>query len=47
MSNAILNIRLGSWHWQLLRDRPYLRVCHNPFHDAARKESGWRWFEIY
>jgi len=47
MSNSIINVRFGSWHFQLLRDRPYVDVTRNAYHDEARKEPGWRWFEIY
>jgi len=47
MSNAILNVRFGSWHWQILRDRPFIRISRNPYHDEARRNSSWSWFEIY
>ncbi|WP_154707527.1 hypothetical protein [Brucella abortus] len=48
MSDAILNVRFGEWHVQILRARPFLRISHNPYHALARKqEANWRWFEIY
>lgn len=47
LSNAIINIRFGAYHVQALRDRPFLRISRNAYHDEARKRPGWRWFEIY
>ena len=47
MSNSILNIRFGSYHFKINRDRPYVSFTHNPFHDNARKKDPeWKWFEI-
>jgi hypothetical protein len=47
MSNLLLNIRFGSWHFQVRRDRPWVAISHNPYHDTARSEPGWRWFQIH
>ena len=47
MNNSILNIRFGSWHFQVNRDAPRIRFTRNCYHDEARKLPGWRWFEIY
>ena len=48
MSDALLNVRFGEWHVQILRRRPFFRISHNPYHATARnQETDWRWFEIY
>jgi hypothetical protein len=48
MSNCWLNIRFGSYHLQLLRDRPYIRWGINAYHEAARNtDKDWKWFEWY
>jgi hypothetical protein len=48
MSNLLLNIRFGSWHFQVMRDLPWVRFGHNPHHDVERKSNReWRWFEVY
>jgi hypothetical protein len=48
MSNAIINVRFGSWHFQVLRDRPFVRISRNAYHDTARvSDPQWRWFEVY
>jgi len=48
VSNLLLNVRFGSWHWQIARDWPWLRISRNDYHDKARlHEPGWRWFEIH
>lgn len=36
MSNLILNIRFGEWHFQVMRDRPWVRISHNPYQAEAR-----------
>ena len=36
MSNSILNIRFGSWHFQVNRDAPRIRFTRNCHHDEAR-----------
>lgn len=50
MSNTIVNVRFGSWHFQIVRDIPWMRFGPNPYHakgSPARTAPGWRWFEIY
>lgn len=47
MSNLLLNVRFGSWHFQIRRDAPFLSISRNSYHDRARKSGGWKWFEIY
>ena len=48
MSNDLINIRFGSWHFHIKRDFPFVEIGHNPFHDRARHEDpAWRWFQIY
>lgn len=50
MNNALLNVRFGEWHFQLIQYRPFvfLRISHNSYHATARKQdANWRWFEIY
>jgi hypothetical protein len=47
MSNCIFNIRFGAWHLQIIRDRPFVTLRHNPCQEWLRKsEPSWRWFEI-
>lgn len=45
MSNAFVNIRIGSVHFQILRDRPWLRISRNDWH----RDNGWPdgWFSVY
>lgn len=48
MGNDWVNIRFGSWHLQVLRDRPYLHFGRNPYHDDARWfDPDWSWFKVY
>jgi hypothetical protein len=47
MSNLLLNIRFGSWHFQVMRDLPFIRISRNEYHDRARlTDPDWKWFEI-
>ena len=46
MTNLLLNIRFGSWHFQVRRDRPWVSV--NPYQDKARRtDPAWRWFQVH
>lgn len=48
MSDAVINIRCGEVHFQVVRSRPFIRISRNPYHAEARKiDPAWRWFEIY
>jgi hypothetical protein len=47
MNNDLLNVRFGAWHFHILRDRPYIAVARNSYHDTARLKPGWRWFALY
>lgn len=48
MSNLFLNIRFGSWHFQVMRDGPWVSISHNPIHDKERHTNvEWCWFKIY
>ena len=48
MTNLLLNIRFGSWHFQVRRDRPWVSVSHNPYQDKARRtDPAWRWFQVH
>jgi hypothetical protein len=44
MSNAIINWRFGKYHFQILRDRPYIRFSRNPYFDHVPYKT---WFEAY
>lgn len=47
MSNLLLNIRFGTWHFQVCRDRPWIAFRRNPFQDKLRQsDPTWRWFEV-
>ena len=47
MSSLWLNIRFGSWHFQVQPDRPMIRISHNSYHDQARvNDPDWKWFEV-
>jgi hypothetical protein len=43
MSNTLLNWRVWCIHLQVLRDRPWLRLCYNGYH----RGRGSRLFERY
>jgi len=45
MSNLLFNIRFGSYHWQVRRDRPWFSISHNPVHDE--RGPGFKWFMVY
>lgn len=46
MSNLFLNLRIGVWHFQIGRDRPYFRISRNDYHRTRLgKESPW--VELY
>lgn len=47
MTNDLINVRFGSYHFHIKRDYPFFEFGHNPYHDTARNEPGWKWFEIY
>jgi len=48
VSNCVLNWRFGEWHFQIVRDRPFVRFSHNPYQAELRRIApGWRWFERY
>ena len=50
MSNTIRNWRFGSWHFQVSRDSPRVRLSRNDYHapgGEGRAAPGWRWFEAY
>ncbi|PWJ81565.1 hypothetical protein C7441_11097 [Pseudaminobacter salicylatoxidans] len=48
MSNCLVNIRFGEWHFQIVRDRPWVSLGHNPYHAIQRRhDPKWRWFEVY
>lgn len=48
MGRNIINVRFGSWHFQINCFRPFVRLSRNPYHDEARvSDPKWRWFEIY
>lgn len=59
MSNLILNIRFGAYHWQIVRLRDWpgelfmrrlpFRVSFNPAHaiGALGRNDEWKWFEAY
>ena len=47
MSNLILNIRFGEYHFQIRRDRPWVRWSHNHHQFIARQKPGWKWFQVY
>lgn len=59
MSNTILNVRFGSYHFQIVRlsdwrgeirmGRSPITFRHNDFHDraAVRADPAWSWFQWY
>jgi len=48
VSNLLLNIRFGEWHFQIDREWPWVSVSHSPYHAAIRKIApDWLWFEVY
>lgn len=48
MSNTYINIRFGEWHFQVLRDSPFIRLSRNTYHAELRAtDPDWKWFEIY
>ncbi len=44
MSNCFINWRFGSWHFQILRDRPWVSFHRNYYH-VEHPPS--KWFERY
>lgn len=52
MTDKILNIRFGEWHFQVLLFSDWgfrwpFRISRNPYQAWARTQPGWRWFEWY
>jgi len=41
MSNTIFNLRVLYWHFQILRDRPYVRFGFNAFRWERGERSPW------
>lgn len=35
MSNLLFNLRVWCWHFQIMRDRPWVRVGYNKYHRGA------------
>jgi hypothetical protein len=44
MSNTIINWRFGRYHFQILRDRPWVRLSRNPYWDENKPTP---WFKRY
>lgn len=44
MSNCVFNLRIRTWHFQILRDRPYVRISRNMYH---YKNPNSPWFQIH
>ena len=48
MSNDIINIRFGSWHFKWARGEYHSTFIYNDYHTQERKKDPqWKWFEIY
>lgn len=45
MSNTILNLRVLYWHFQILRDPPWVSLGFNSYH--WEHGIGFRWIELY
>lgn len=46
MSNCLLNISFGNWHFQLRRNRPFVRIARNrhvsrPWHRIIVHPADW------
>lgn len=44
MGNTYFNIRFGKWHWQVLRDKPWVRISRNDYWDYHPMTQ---WLEVY
>ena len=47
MSDLIVNVRFGEWHFQIGRNRPRFRWSHSAWHADHRDDDDWTWFDIY
>ena len=44
MSNLIFNLRIKTWHFQIMRDRPFIRIYRNMYY---YKNPNFPWMELY
>jgi hypothetical protein len=47
MSNLIVNVRFGLWHFQIRRDRPWFGLSRNDYHAKGLERGDTPIIEIY
>lgn len=41
MSNLIFNLRVFYWHFQIMRDRPFVRISANSYWKNGKWKEKW------